>query len=428
MSPLLTFTIPTYNRAEKVKRCLQSIASQAVAFPDYVEIFVSDHESTDHTAIAIEEVQKEFPSVPITYAVLVHAPQDGYEANYKFVADAPTTPWAWTMGDDDYLLPGMLQAVLDLIKQAEPEEVKFICMGVKQRESPTKTIHRGLVIELCNQWGWIEMLGFISSCLVKTEFLKAAVNLPSWGTYRNPFSHACALLEVLAPHRGLFLDIAVLDNQDYVFTKQTEQEWNRHNVATRYFYLDEALRDMVTRKVIPPEYDLTFFRYHTYYLWDRFIGNMVSQYSNHPDDRKPELWPHIKGLADFLHPEDAATLRDRCDYVEEAINMHLEALDILGERSVILSRIVEDQNKSKFSWSYSGPVHVYEMDKNAPPPGINGIAQVMWFSQHRQRTADLKFLSPHKEIVEELRTRSLVDFPGIEPENPEKSVGVKQPS
>ncbi|MCR4734719.1 MAG: glycosyltransferase [Treponema sp.] len=47
--PLLSICIPTYNRAENLKNCIESIIKQDVFNPDNIEIVISDNCSTDNT-------------------------------------------------------------------------------------------------------------------------------------------------------------------------------------------------------------------------------------------------------------------------------------------------------------------------------------------------------------------------------------------
>ena len=408
----LTFAIPTYNRAAKLKVTLDSIAKQIATLPDYAEIFVSDHGSTDQTALVVEETQRAYPNVIITYAVLPRVEKADFQHNFQFTFSAPTTPWTWTFGDDDLLLPGMLKAILDLIAQAEPEDVRFIHVAEAVRASEKAGIYRRILIELCQEWGWIEMTGFITGNIVRSDMLKQAVNLPTWFTYsKNAFPQSCALLEVLAPHRALFLDMPVVTPQDMAPAPETIKQWEWNKTAQRYFYVDEALADMVTRGVIPPTYDPTFFRYHSYFFWDRLISNMITQYSNHPDNALPELWDHVKGLAAFLRPDDAKLLLDRIEVVKGALEAHFDALNLIGEHSIALNRLLEAHNRERFPWRYTGEPVVGEPSAE-PPPGINGLTNVIWFSQLRQRRADKEWLKEKDlELGTELSGRGLADFP-----------------
>ena len=47
--PLLSICIPTYNRAELLRQCLESIISESNVFTDKVEVIVSNNCSTDKT-------------------------------------------------------------------------------------------------------------------------------------------------------------------------------------------------------------------------------------------------------------------------------------------------------------------------------------------------------------------------------------------
>ena len=62
MLPLLSICIPTYNRAEQLKQCLDSIVAQDLFVnSDKIEVVISDNCSTDNTFNVVKEFMDEYP-------------------------------------------------------------------------------------------------------------------------------------------------------------------------------------------------------------------------------------------------------------------------------------------------------------------------------------------------------------------------------
>lgn len=60
--PILSICIPTYNRADCLKRCLDAIVTQD-GFDERVEVVISDNCSTDNTRIICQEYQEKYGNI-----------------------------------------------------------------------------------------------------------------------------------------------------------------------------------------------------------------------------------------------------------------------------------------------------------------------------------------------------------------------------
>jgi abequosyltransferase len=112
-TPLLSFCIPTRNRAEFLRELLESIAPQAT--PE-VEVVISDDGSTDDTRMVIESFRTRLPQLS---AHRVDPPLR-YDRNLLHVVSMARGKYCWLFGDDDRLEPGGLAAVLEAL-EAEPD-------------------------------------------------------------------------------------------------------------------------------------------------------------------------------------------------------------------------------------------------------------------------------------------------------------------
>jgi glycosyltransferase involved in cell wall biosynthesis len=339
---MITFAIPTWNRAKQLEVCIRSIAEQGG------RIVVSDNASTDETPEVLDRMTEEFGLIHVRRELHVD-----FQDNFKDAFNLPETEWTWTFGDDDILMPGAMALITEVLKTAK---LDFIHVAEKIRSEDSKSIvTRPNLFELCSDLGWLDMTGFITCNIVRTEKLKQAVNLPSWEFYsKNAFPQSCGLLEALHDSPAMFIDMPLVDNQANQTTPDTVIRWSSNQTATRYFYVDEALHDMVRRGILKPPIDNVFFRYHSYFLWDRLITCMISQYGNHPNDSHPELWKHVEGLATLLDAHPASVLKSRIMEVRSAISIHYKALSDFTMRAAVLDGLMAGHNHERFGFTYLG--------------------------------------------------------------------------
>lgn len=94
---LLSICIPTYNRSEKLKKCLTEIIPKVKEYN--ICFFISDNASIDDTKIVVEELQNIYPH--IVYSRNSH--NIGADRNIETVLKLSNTKYRWLMGDDDYI-------------------------------------------------------------------------------------------------------------------------------------------------------------------------------------------------------------------------------------------------------------------------------------------------------------------------------------
>lgn len=104
--PLITTIIPTFNRASRLKKAVESVLNQT--FPHF-ELHVYDNASQDETEIIMEDFVQKDPRV--TY--FKHSENIGAVANFQFGMDRVETPFFSFLSDDDFLLPEFYQNALE---------------------------------------------------------------------------------------------------------------------------------------------------------------------------------------------------------------------------------------------------------------------------------------------------------------------------
>ena len=104
---ILTIAIPTYNGSKTVGRLLDSIYGQ-LNNSDCVEVLVSDNASTDKTA----DLVKMYPDI----SYYRNHTNCGADQNFCLSVERSKGRHVWLIGDDDYLEPGAIDHVLNVLK------------------------------------------------------------------------------------------------------------------------------------------------------------------------------------------------------------------------------------------------------------------------------------------------------------------------
>ncbi|MEI8140027.1 MAG: glycosyltransferase family 2 protein [bacterium] len=106
----LSITIPTFNRAECLRECLESIrvALSSVQAKGQCEVVISDNDSTDHTGLVVKAFEKD---IRIRY--FRQSTNIGAHANFRAVAALANGTYVWILGDDDKIVPEAVRKILE---------------------------------------------------------------------------------------------------------------------------------------------------------------------------------------------------------------------------------------------------------------------------------------------------------------------------
>mgnify|MGYP001199933976 CR=1 FL=1 len=102
---ILSFCIPTYNRAVFIGETLRSIISQA---DERIEIVVVDGASTDNTAEVIRQYQQQFPNL----VYFRGEKKRGVDRDMAKSIELARGEYCWMLSDDDVLCPGAVDRIL----------------------------------------------------------------------------------------------------------------------------------------------------------------------------------------------------------------------------------------------------------------------------------------------------------------------------
>lgn len=121
--PILTIGIPTYNRAEFLRKCLENIYSQ-VGNDSRFEALVCDNDSTDNTSIIIDEYM-------IKYETLVYYKNPtniGVSKNIQKVLELSKGEYINLHGDDDYFNEEVYYTIFNMINANRDCDLMYLSM------------------------------------------------------------------------------------------------------------------------------------------------------------------------------------------------------------------------------------------------------------------------------------------------------------
>lgn len=108
--PKVSVCVVTYNQANYIEQCLQSLVDQEVDFS--FEVIVSDDCSTDGTSAIVTGFADKYPGIVRAF---IHKQNIGPYRNFLFVHELATGLYIAHMDGDDYSLPGKLARQVEFL-------------------------------------------------------------------------------------------------------------------------------------------------------------------------------------------------------------------------------------------------------------------------------------------------------------------------
>lgn len=313
---MLSFCIPTWNRAEKLRLCLESIGEATKGYP--VDIFVYNNGSTDHTPEVLQEASLKYPVIFKTGATNLP-----FEQSYANATSMASQPWTWTFGDDDLLLD--FKSLFPLLHT----DVEFIHVTESTRAGTEKSIYPGSLLELCKSIGWIDMTGFISGNIFRTEPMRAVMSGPRQGVYgESAFPQSLAALEAFHDRKAVLVDAPIVGLQDEEQTPDTIARWNAGGMVMKYSAVSKGLALLQADGILPATLPPEFFRY----LSGSFIAKCMHAFWTETINTSTKLsnakWSEIEYAAGMFEGDIRPvvkkfrqTLDDYCDVCERGMEL-----------------------------------------------------------------------------------------------------------
>lgn len=117
----ISICIPTYNRANNLINCLESIVLNQNKSSIKYEVCISDNNSNDNTESIVKFFQKK---IPINYHK--NTSNIGRVANYLNVVNIAKGRFIWLIGDDDLLMPNAIFEINELITNSKKVDFFYI--------------------------------------------------------------------------------------------------------------------------------------------------------------------------------------------------------------------------------------------------------------------------------------------------------------
>ena len=117
----LSICIPTFNRANCLVNCLESILSNEDHYIKQIEICISNNGSSDNTEEIIDQYKNKLP-------ILTNSNKEniGIPRNFLKVVDMSSSEFIWLIGDDDLLLSDSLKRCINLINSNEDVDFFYV--------------------------------------------------------------------------------------------------------------------------------------------------------------------------------------------------------------------------------------------------------------------------------------------------------------
>jgi glycosyltransferase involved in cell wall biosynthesis len=116
--PILSIVIPTFDRSDKLTLCVESIAGQIVGdLIGKIEIIISDNDSPKDAQENIRSLYALYPFI----SYYIHEKNGGGIVQFNTAPWRAQGEWVWLFGDDDLLLDGGIELILNRLNRDQPD-------------------------------------------------------------------------------------------------------------------------------------------------------------------------------------------------------------------------------------------------------------------------------------------------------------------
>ncbi|CAN5896010.1 glycosyltransferase [soil metagenome] len=126
--PLLTIAVPTYRRVDLLRRCLQSVVPTVASTVGDIELVVSDNSPEDDVEHLIDQFRHDYPA-PLHY--YRNPESTGAVNNFNLCIERAQGRYLLILHDDDYLLPGAIDGMMEILRDADAKGDQVVLFGVR---------------------------------------------------------------------------------------------------------------------------------------------------------------------------------------------------------------------------------------------------------------------------------------------------------
>jgi len=180
----IAVAIPTFNRLSRLKRAIQSVEQQEFD-PAEIEIYIvlANSASYDGTTEYIDSLKSgaiTFLSFNRNVLTGEEVAKDGGLHNRLRLSEIvpASVDWVWYMGDDDYITQNnAIAGLTQVLKQVRGTNLGICHVSQARRSRSTGKILQGKLLDLCNTIGFHEMLGWMSSLVIRGDIFKSYTSI-----------------------------------------------------------------------------------------------------------------------------------------------------------------------------------------------------------------------------------------------------------
>ena len=161
----LTVAIPTYNRSQYLRKVLEQLHKEK---NQSFKVIVSDNNSLDDTEIVIKKYQKIMPNLIYNK----NKENIGFSGNFLKLYELAKTRYIWFLSDDEEVLTGAIDKILEALKRYRPVVALFNHLQV---DVYGRKVEEGVKIDKFNNYRSLIRTGFLSILVIEKRLSLNAV-------------------------------------------------------------------------------------------------------------------------------------------------------------------------------------------------------------------------------------------------------------
>ncbi len=303
---VLNITIPTFNRCHDLANLLRSIELEVESLirKEDVSVTVLDNQSDDSTAEICNSFANRLPG----FFYSKHLTNLGLTRNmYEGLAHS-RGEYVWMIGDDETVLPGALNRILEQIR-SNPRDLYIFNYSSEPSEANTPHLKSNYDRSICDRsdllnnlvldWGFLWCLGNLGMVIARRGLL----NDIDYESYKDcVFAQAAWYLEAFSRSDVVFVNDVIF--RTYIKSQTTNKErWELDGTTKKFFNVSNSIEKLIEKKIIPDRLPITFFNgcsTNRFPIWCYFLSQIEKSLSSRNYTIPNDSWTAIAKLVTLL--------------------------------------------------------------------------------------------------------------------------------
>ena len=244
--------------------------------------------------------------------------------------------WIWTFEAGDRLWQtDSLQLLVEKLHNTEAFDIDAVHLCDATRSFDSGHTERKNIEQLCEKFGYLEIVGKVSSLVLRPQHFKFAFNKhlkqTATAAHQNEiwvshYTHSQFLFLAMSKSKASTLDLKLID-------QATGENWTSPKSSNAWFNIARELIELAVAIGNNEKWGPHFFRYGTISIWSELVrqqGVCVEQFTEESTNDSTEMlhfldqWQVILSLADHLDHEGARDVIQ--NVVTEGVRLTLDFL------------------------------------------------------------------------------------------------------